>query len=90
MANPQLQKPQQVSKPSLIIQKFALTLDCGNCGSRHFAIKVLPQNGRGKIVGLQCIKCEKIFRVDSQAWIEGAGVANLNPSKLITGVKPNV
>ena len=79
----------KISKPSLIITKLALTLDCGNCGCRHYAVKVLTQDNRGKIVGLQCVKCKNILRVDSNAWIEGEGVQNLNPPKLITGVKPN-
>lgn len=78
-----------INKPSLIIPRVALTLDCGDCGSRHFAIKVLPQHGRAKLVGLQCIKCKKIRRVDNNAWIEGTGVQNLNPPKLITEGKSN-
>ena len=78
-----------VNKPSLIIPRMAFTLDCGNCGNRHYAIKVLAQHGRGKIVGLQCVKCKNILRVDKNAWIEGTGEQNLNPPKLITGAKPN-
>lgn len=79
----------RISKPSLIIQKLALTLDCANCGGRHYAVKVLTQNDRGKIVGLQCVKCKNILRVDNHAWIEGEGVQNLNPPKLLTGVPVN-
>jgi len=81
----------KLSKPNLIIPKLALTLDCGNCGGRHYAVKVLPQDNRGKIIGLQCVKCENILRVDNRGWIEGEGVQNLNPVKLITpGVPTNV
>ncbi len=76
-------------KPALIIPRMALTLDCGNCGSRHFAIRVLPQSGRGKIVGIQCTECKNIFRIDSNAWIEGTGEQNLNPPKVQTGEKTN-
>jgi len=79
----------QLNKPSLVIPVGLLTLDCGNCGGRHYAIKILPQRARGKIVGIQCVGCKKIHRVDSGAWIEGTGVQNLNPPKLITGVKPD-
>jgi len=80
----------QFNKPALFIPLTGFTMDCGNCQCRHFAVKVLPQLGRGKIVGLQCIKCEKVFRVDSQAWIEGDGKINDNPLKLPAGVNPNV
>ena len=80
----------KINKPNLIIAKLSLTLDCGKCGGRHYAVKVLTQGNRGKIIGLQCVKCENILRIDNRGWIEGEGVQNLNPPKLITGVPTNV
>ncbi len=74
----------------VIIPLALLTVNCGNCGSFDYRLRVAPQNGRAKLVRIECFECGNILIVDDKGFLEGKGKSSFSPLLQITpGVKRN-
>ncbi len=78
----------------IIIPMALLTVDCGNCGSFDYRLRVAPQhvNGsvRAKLTQIECSGCGTVLVLTNTGHIEGKGKSKFSPLLRPTpGVKRN-
>lgn len=74
----------------VVIPLALLTVDCGNCGSFDYRLRVAPQKDRAKLVRIECTGCGTCLIVDSDGFLEGKGHSKFSPLiRPIPGVKRN-
>ncbi len=76
----------------VIVPMALLTVDCGNCGSFDYRLRVAPQKIRGemaaKLTRIECAGCGTILVLTKSGHIEGKGESSFSPLlRPIKGVK---
>ena len=65
--------------PHMFVPRVLLTVDCGKCGSMSYQLKVLPQDGKARLVYVQCVGCGNRLDIDEHRMIEGKGKKSFSP-----------
>ena len=53
----------------------SMPLECGQCQNRAFNAYVEPRESDARVVGLICVECKNVFRLDLGAFLDGNGRA---------------